>query len=71
MDEVIQDLQQHQILVPNPNIKYAFRMFLVSKTTGAARPIVDMSPWTPLYQTPPIRLYTAAEAAICHRQNPS
>jgi hypothetical protein len=54
IDQVVQDLEEHQILVPCPEIVYAFRMFLIAKTSGAARPIVDLSPWTPLYQTPPI-----------------
>jgi hypothetical protein len=61
VSEVIQDLLQHEILVPNANIIYAFRLFLVAKPSGAAGPVYDMSPWTPLYEPPPIRLYSAAE----------
>jgi hypothetical protein len=64
MDEVIADLLRHDILRCNLNIKFAFRMFLVAKSNGAARPVVDMSLWTPYYQTPPVRLYSAAEVLV-------
>jgi hypothetical protein len=57
----VQDLMQNDILVSSPSIRYAFRHFLVAKQSGAARPILDMSPWTMYYDPPPIRLYSAAE----------
>jgi hypothetical protein len=61
MTEVIRNLQQNNTLVPVPDIVYAFRMFLVAKSSGAARPVYGMSKWTPLYSPPPVRLYSAAE----------
>jgi hypothetical protein len=61
MDQVIQDVRQSGFLQPYPDIRYAFRMFLVAKSSGAARPVLDLSPWTPLYTPPPISLYSAAE----------
>jgi hypothetical protein len=42
-------------------MKYAFRLFLVAKPSGAARPVLDMSPWTTFNDPPPIHLYSAAE----------
>jgi hypothetical protein len=64
MDQVIQDLLHQQILVPYQDIVYAFRMFLVSKSDRSARPILDLSPWTPYYTTPAMRLYSAAEVLV-------
>jgi hypothetical protein len=64
MDQVIQDLEQSGILQPYPDIRYAFRIFLIAKTSGAARPVADLSPWTPQYTPPPIQLYSAAEVLI-------
>jgi hypothetical protein len=61
MDQVIQDLQHSGILRPYPDIRYAYHMFLVAKSSGAARPVLDLSTWTPLYRPPPIRLYSAAD----------
>jgi hypothetical protein len=61
MDQVINDLQRSGILRPYPDICYTFRKFLVAKTSGAARPLLDLSAWTPLYRPQPIRLYSAAE----------
>jgi hypothetical protein len=69
LDQVVQDPVQHHILCPAPQIKTAFRLFLVSKPDGSARPILDLSPWTPFYRPPSMHLYTAAEvlATIPHR----
>jgi hypothetical protein len=64
MDEMIRDLCDHQILQSNPNIKNAFRIFLVAKQDQSARPVYDLSPWTPYYETPPLRLYSAAEVLL-------
>jgi hypothetical protein len=61
LDEVIADLKSNGILRTCPHIVYAFRMFLIAKANGAARPILDLSPWTPLYRPPPIRLFSAAD----------
>jgi hypothetical protein len=61
MDEVIQDLVDHKILRHEPRIVNAFRLFLVAKPDGSARPVYDLSPWTSDYTTPPIRVYSAAE----------
>jgi hypothetical protein len=61
MDQVIQDLCDHRILQHNTDIKNAFRVFLVAKQDQSARPVYDLSPWTPYYETPPLRLYSAAE----------
>jgi hypothetical protein len=58
------DLQESGILKEQPEIAFDFRMFLVAKSSGAARPIVDLSAWTPRYQTSPIRLYSAAEVLV-------
>jgi hypothetical protein len=64
MDQVTDDLLRTGILQPYPHICYAFRMFLVAKSSGAARPVLDLSPWTPLYRPPPIRLYSAADVLM-------
>jgi hypothetical protein len=64
LDEAVQDLQQQGILQEQPNIVNAFRLFLVAKSDGAARPVLDLSPWTPYYSMPPMRLYSAAEVLI-------
>jgi hypothetical protein len=61
MDQVARDLIIHQILIPAEDITNAFRLFLVSKQDSSARPVLDLSPWIPYYETPPLRLYTAAE----------
>jgi hypothetical protein len=37
--QVIEDLKQHNILVPNNNTVYALPLFLVAKTSGAACPV--------------------------------
>jgi hypothetical protein len=60
MDEAIQDLADQQILQTNPEMKNAFRVILVAKQDGSARPVYDLSPWTPYYETPPLRPYSAA-----------
>lgn len=67
--QVIDDLQQHGILVPNSDIVYAFRLFLVAKFSGAARLFYDMSPWTSSYSPPHIQLYSAAEVLATIPQN--
>jgi hypothetical protein len=59
MDEVITDLLDKGVI--QERIINAFRCFLISKTSGAARFITDLSPWTQFYVTPPMRLYSAAE----------
>jgi hypothetical protein len=64
MDTVIQDLLQQDILRPDSSILKAFRIFLVAKADNSARPILDLSAWTPYYQTPPLRLYSAAEVLV-------
>jgi hypothetical protein len=79
VSQVIQDLLHNQILVECPDIFYAFRLFLITKQSGAARTkqsgaarqILDMSPWTTFYDPPPIRLYSAPEvlAAISPSAN--
>jgi hypothetical protein len=61
MDQAVQDLLHTGILQHDNKIVNAFRMFLVSKPDGAARAILDLSPWTPFYKTPPMQLYSAAE----------
>jgi hypothetical protein len=61
LEETITDLLNQKILIPYQNIKNAFRMYLVAKPSGAARPVVDLSPWTQYYSPPPIRLYSAAD----------
>jgi hypothetical protein len=61
MDQVMQDLEATGILQPCPEMRYAFRIFLIAKSSGAARPVEDLSPWTPHYVPPPNRLYSAAE----------
>jgi hypothetical protein len=66
---VVQNLLQHNILIPYPQIRYAFRLFLVAKKSGAARLVLDMSPWTTYYEPPPIRLYSAAEVLAAIPQN--
>jgi hypothetical protein len=58
MDTVVQDLLHSNILRPESRIVNAFHLFLVSKPDGSARPVYDLSPWTPLYKAPPIHLYT-------------
>jgi hypothetical protein len=67
--QVIDDLQQHGILVPNSDIVYAFRLFLVAKSSGVARPVYDMSPWTSSYSAPHIQLYSVAEVLATIPQN--
>jgi hypothetical protein len=69
MDQVIQDLLLQGILQPEPHIVNAFRMFLVAKSDQSARPILDISPWTSFYDTPPMRLYSAAEVLVALPQN--
>jgi hypothetical protein len=69
LDQVVQDLLQAGILQENNSIVNAFRLFLVAKASGAARPVFDLSPWTPFYQTPPMRLYSAAEVLVALPQN--
>jgi hypothetical protein len=61
MDEVIHNLLQAGIIRPDNSIINAFRLFLVAKPSGAARPILDHSPWTTYYTTPPMRLYSSAQ----------
>jgi hypothetical protein len=61
VDQVIQDLVNTGILRSESRIVNAFRLFLVSKPDGNARPVYDLSPWTSSYTRPPIRLYSAAE----------
>jgi hypothetical protein len=60
MDEVIRGLLDSG-LIRQQKIINAFRCFLVAKSSGAARFITDLSPWTHLYKTPPMRLHSAAE----------
>jgi hypothetical protein len=69
MDEVIADLLQGSIIEALPHIVNAFRVFLVAKADGSARPVYDLSPWTPFYSTPPIRLYSTAEVLQTIPQN--
>jgi hypothetical protein len=61
MDTVIQELLSAGEIVRYPSTVNAFRLFLLSKQDGSARPILDLSPWTPYYATPLMRLYSAAE----------
>jgi hypothetical protein len=58
---VIQELLSAGVIVRHSGIVNAFRLFLVSKQEGSARPILDLSPWTHYYSTPPMRLFSAAE----------
>lgn len=58
---MLKELLRAGLLVQYPSIVNAFRLFLVSKQDGSARPILDLSPWTRYYITPPMRLYSAAE----------
>jgi hypothetical protein len=59
MDQVIADYIQQGILQPAP-IVAAYRAFLVPKSSGAARFVLDLSPLTPFYRVPHITLYSAA-----------
>jgi ribonuclease HI len=59
MDQVIQDFQQQGIIQPHPVVA-AYRAFLVPKSDGAARFVMDLSPLTPYYRVPHITLYSAA-----------
>jgi hypothetical protein len=61
LQEVVHYLLQKRILIPYKDIRYAFRLFLVAKPSGSARPVVDLSAWTPIYSPPPIRLYSVAD----------
>jgi hypothetical protein len=61
MDTVLDGLFWSAILRREPHIPSAFWLFLVSKSDGSARPVLDLSPFTPFYVTPPVRLYSAAE----------
>jgi hypothetical protein len=63
MDEVIHDLLAKDITAKERTVN-AFRCFLIAKTSGAARFIMDLSPWTPYYKTPPMWLYSAAEVLV-------
>jgi hypothetical protein len=60
MDQAMSDMEQQNI-TQWQQITNAFRYFLTPKPSGAARFIMDLSPWTSYYRTPPIRLYSAAE----------
>jgi hypothetical protein len=59
MDQVINDFIRQGILQPQP-IVAAYRAFLVPKSSGAARFVMDLSPLTPFYLVPHITLYSAA-----------
>jgi hypothetical protein len=59
MDQVITDYLQQGILRQQP-IVAAYRAFLVPKTSGAARFVLDLSPLTPFYRTPHITPYSTA-----------
>jgi hypothetical protein len=61
INEVIQYLLENKILIPYSNIKCAFPLLLVSKPSGAAGTVLDMSPWTTYYDPAHIQLYSAAE----------
>jgi hypothetical protein len=58
MDQVMQDYTQQGILVRQP-ISAAYRAFLVPKSSGAARFVMDLSPLTQ-YRVPHITLYSTA-----------
>jgi hypothetical protein len=60
MDQVIADYDRQGIIVQQ-RVVNAFRCFLVAKPSGAARFIMDLSPWTAFYAAPLMRLYSAAE----------
>jgi hypothetical protein len=64
LTEVITDMVRQQLLVPNANIKAAFRLFLIAKSDGSARPVLDLSPWTAYYQLPSMTLYSAAQVLL-------
>jgi hypothetical protein len=59
MDQVTADLE-HQGILQEQHILSAFRAFLVSKSDGSARFIIDLSPLTPYFRVPHITLYSAA-----------
>jgi hypothetical protein len=59
MDQVVQDFTQLGILVKQP-ISAAYRAFLVPKSSGAARFVMDLSPLTQYHRVPHITLYSAA-----------
>lgn len=61
LQQVVNDLEQQGLLRRDRNITSAFRLFLVPKGNGSARPILDLSPWTLWYRKPPITLYSAAQ----------
>lgn len=47
MDIVVNTWIEIDLLVPNPNLKFAQALFLVPKPEGKIRPIIiDYSPWT-------------------------
>jgi hypothetical protein len=68
MDQVIHDFVQQGILVQQP-IVAAYRAFLVAKTSGAARFVLDLSPLTPHYHTPHITLFSAAKVLATLQPN--
>lgn len=55
MDEVITDLLDKGV-IKEEHIVNAFRCFLIAETSRAARFIMDLSPWTEYYVTPPMQL---------------
>jgi hypothetical protein len=67
LDEVVPQLLHEGIIRIEPRIVNAFRLFLVAKPNGAARPILDLSPWTDHYAKPPMRFYSAAEVLVAIR----
>jgi hypothetical protein len=60
MDEALQDMERQDI-IRRQKVTQVFLCFLTAKPSGAARFIMDLFPWTPFYQTPPMKLYSAAE----------
>lgn len=59
MDTVINKWLENELLVPNPNLKYAQPMFFVPKPDNQVRPTIDYSEWTQFIIAPRFSLLTA------------
>lgn len=62
MDIVVNTWIEIDLLVPNPNLKFAQALFLVPKPEGKIRPIIDYSPWTQYIIAPRFSLLSAGSA---------
>lgn len=62
MDIVVNTWIEIDLLVPNPNLKFAQALFLVPKPEGKIRLIIDYSPWTQYIIAPRFSLLSAGSA---------